>query len=133
MTPGRLFPIQLEQIDQTLLVEIAAANWNDRLSASDLLVEISCGRVSAWGVRGCSSGLVLLRIEQSPTRRVLILDGLAGHNVTTKAQSIGKDLKVIAEHFGCSSIETTAKDPRWGAVSKRLGFAPVSVVYERKL
>lgn len=116
-----------------LLQQIAAANWNDRLTADDLLSEVRAGVISAWRIEGTESGLALLRIEQSPTRRVLILDGLAGHNVVTKGQTIGQDLETIARWFGCSSIETAAHDLRWNFVAKRLGFEAVSVVYERKL
>lgn len=116
-----------------LLEQIAAANWNDKLTAQDLINEVSSGRISVWEIEGCSSGLALLRVEQSPTRRVLILDGIAGHNVLTKGQAIKQDLTTIAREFGCSTVETSAKDPRWQAVSKRLGFAPVSVVYEMRI
>lgn len=116
-----------------LLQQIADANWNDRLTAQDLLEEIRQSRISVWRVEGTESGVALLRVEQSPTRRVLILDGLAGHNVVTKGQVIGQDLETIARWFGCGSIETAAHDLRWNFVAKRLGFEAVSVIYERKL
>lgn len=116
-----------------LLQKIAAANWNDRITAADLVKEIHEGRISAWTVDGVESGLALIRIEQSPQRRVLILDGLAGHNVLRKGQAIGQDLETIARWFGCATIETSAQDLRWNFVAKRLGFEAVSVVYERKL
>lgn len=116
-----------------LLRQIAAANWNERLTKEDLIAEVTQGRISAWSIAGVKSGLALVRIEQSPTRLVLILDGLAGHNVLSKARAIGQDLETIARYWGAGSMETSASDPRWKAVAKRLGFAAVSVVYERKI
>lgn len=116
-----------------LMAEIAKANWNDRLTAADLIKEVVEGRISAWRVEGVESGLALVRIEESPTRRVLILDGLAGHNVLKMGRAIVQDLETIARFWGASSIETSAKDPRFQALSKRLGFDQVSVVYERKI
>jgi hypothetical protein len=116
-----------------LLQQIAAANWNDKLTADDLLNEIRQGSISVWRVEGTESGLALLRVEQSPTRRVLILDGLAGHNVVTKGQTIKEDLKTIARWFGCASVETSAQDLRWNFVAKRLGFEVAAVVYHMRL
>lgn len=116
-----------------LLQAIAKANWNEKVTANALLDEIRENRISVWRIEGTESGLALLRVEQSPTRRVLILDGLAGHNVLTKGQAIGEDLKTLARWFGCSSIETSAADLRWNFVAKRLGFTAVSVVYEMRM
>lgn len=115
-----------------LLQQIAEANWNDRVTPAALLEEVMQGRVSIWRVKGTSSGIALIRVEQSPTRRVLILDGLAGHNVVTKGQAIKQDLMILRDWFGCESVETSAQDLRWNFVAKRLGFEVASVVYQMR-
>jgi hypothetical protein len=116
-----------------LLPQIAAAMWNGALSAQDLLVEVKEGRVTMWHIRGIERGVALLRIEQSPQHRTLVLDGIAGHNVLRKAQAIGADLVTIARFFGCVAIEATTTDPRWEPVTRRLGFVPVSVNYLKRI
>ena len=114
-----------------LLQSIAAAGFDDR-TGLDLLADCAAGKGLVFAVGECGSGLALIRIEQGPRSRLLLLDGFAGHNVLKKAQAIGRDLEVLRQHFGCASVETVSKDPRWRAVAKRLGFEPVSTIYQRR-
>lgn len=116
-----------------LVERISVTSWTGKLDAEAILREIQEARLSAWSVGDGLSGLALLRVEESPTRRTLLVDGLAGHNVVTKAQAIGRDLKTIARHYGCTRIEGTTVDARWAAVCKRIGFAPVSTTYEMEI
>ena len=116
-----------------MLPELAAAHWNPGITVDVLMGEITSGACWVWHIGDERPGLALLRIEQGPSHKTLVLDGLAGHNVVGRAQAIGDDLKTIARVYECQSIECLSSDPRWQAVAKRLGFAPVSTVYSMKV
>ena len=117
-----------------LLEDIAAANWvEDDCTPESLLAEIRQGRIWMWHIKGVERGLALLRIEETPKTRTLVLYGLAGHNVLTRGQAIGQDLQTIAKFYGCAEIDTVAHDLRWNFVAKRLGFDVAYVVYRQKV
>lgn len=128
--------VQLPEISPNLrlLEDIAAANWaEETMTPATLLEEIRQGQIWMWHIREVERGLVLLRIEQGPSVKSLVLYGLAGQNVLSRGQAIGQDLQTIARFYGCDEIETVAHDLRWNFVAKRLGFQLSYVVYKQKV
>jgi hypothetical protein len=127
--------LPLTKINATHLAHLpglAASNWNG-VTAEDIVDELRMGKVAMWEVKGSVDGIVLTRLEDSPRERTLYLDGVAGRGTLRRCQAIGRDLRLLAVGYSAHRIQSATRDPRWQAVGRRLGFAPVSTVYSMEV
>lgn len=111
------------------LPSIAEANWNG-LSAEDIVDEIRDGRVQMWEA---GESVVLTRLERGPAEAALILDGLSDPDILWRGEAVVRDLQLVARYHGVQRIETSAADPRWGAMATRHGFKAVSTNYSKEV